>query len=189
LPGESADINLDLPPKFAYNLNSRSNITRQESRMAVRDGAVAVEACDRHVLDPEKVMQVRRQMLPETDFHALSAIFAAMGDPTRVRLLFALSHGELCVCDLAALLGASVSAVSHQLRLLRDLRVVKHRRAGRQIYYSLDDHHVATLLQQGIDHLKERKTTGSGPGGGPTHSAVSHSASPTWRPLMGETRR
>lgn len=117
------------------------------------------ETCDLHILEPEKVEAVGREMLPEAAFQELAAIFAAMGDPTRVKLLFALSRGELCVCDLAALLGASVSAVSHQLRLLRDRRVVKARRAGRQIYYSLDDHHVATLLQQGIDHLGEREAT------------------------------
>jgi len=153
--------------------------------MAVREGMGtrepggwgAAEACDLHVLDPEKVAHVRRQMLPDSGFHALAAIFAAMGDPTRVKLLFALSHGELCVCDLAALLGTSVSAVSHQLRSLRDLRVVKHRRAGRQIYYSLDDHHVATLLQQGVDHLIEREAT------------VSPAGSPARRSLVGEPGR
>jgi DNA-binding transcriptional ArsR family regulator len=115
------------------------------------------ETCEQHVLDAARVAEVRREMLPEAGFRELAAIFAAMGDPTRVKLLFALSRDELCVCDLAALLGITVSAVSHQLRLLRDLRVVKHRRAGRQVYYSLDDDHVVTLLQQGIDHLGERQ--------------------------------
>lgn len=124
--------------------------------MVAREGS---ETCDLHVIDGEKVAEVRAAMLPEAEFRDLAEIFAAMGDPTRIKLLFALAHGELCVCDLAALLGMSVSAVSHQLRLLRDLRIVKHRRAGRQVYYSLDDHHVATLLQQGIDHLEERAAT------------------------------
>lgn len=116
------------------------------------------EACDRHVLDADRVSRVRGLMLSEAQVRELAAIFAAMGDPTRVKLLVALAQGELCVCDLAALLGTSVSAVSHQLRTLRGLRMVTHRRAGRQIYYRLDDHHVAALLKQGIDHLVERQS-------------------------------
>lgn len=115
------------------------------------------EACELHVLDAEKVSRVRRRMLPEERFQELALIFAAIGDPTRVKIVFALSQGELCVCDLAALLGVSVSAVSHQLRLLRGLRVVRCRRAGRLAYYSLDDRHIAALLRQGLEHLTDRE--------------------------------
>jgi ArsR family transcriptional regulator len=81
-----------------------------------------------------------------------------MGDPTRVRLIYALAQRELCVCDLAAVLGLSVSAVSHQLRLLRGLRLVKYRREGRLAYYSLDDEHVDTLLRQGLEHVDDRES-------------------------------
>ena len=95
----------------------------------------------------------------------LAETFRALGDPTRVRILDALSHGELCVCDLAAVLSLSQSAVSHQLRFLRSLRLVKPRREGRMVFYSLDDRHVVDLLQQGLRHVEEvapRKATRRG---------------------------
>jgi ArsR family transcriptional regulator, lead/cadmium/zinc/bismuth-responsive transcriptional repressor len=126
--------------------------------MAVRTGELAA-TCDLHVLDAEKVARVRERMEPEPVFQELAETFAAMGDPTRVKIIFALSHSELCVCDLAALLGVSVSAVSHQLRLLRGLRIVKYRREGRLAYYSLDDHHITTLLNQGLEHVGDRAET------------------------------
>jgi ArsR family transcriptional regulator len=86
---------------------------------------------------------------------ALAETFRVLGDPTRVRMLDALSHGELCVCDLATLLGLTESAVSHQLRLLRSLRLVRARRAGRMVYYALDDRHIVTLFKQGLIHVAE----------------------------------
>ncbi|WP_281876291.1 ArsR/SmtB family transcription factor [Geobacter hydrogenophilus] len=79
--------------------------------------------------------------------------FRVLGDPTRVRILQALCLEELCVCDIACLLGATKSAVSHQLRLLRSLRVVKFRKVGRVVYYSLDDSHVRNLLREGLNHI------------------------------------
>ncbi len=85
----------------------------------------------------------------------LTETFSALGDPTRVRIIDALSHGELCVCDLAALLHLSQSATSHQLRLLRALRLVRSRRAWRMVYYALDDHHILTLFRQGLRHVEE----------------------------------
>jgi ArsR family transcriptional regulator, lead/cadmium/zinc/bismuth-responsive transcriptional repressor len=86
---------------------------------------------------------------------ALADIFKVLGDPTRVRILDALSRGERCVCDLAGLLRLTESAVSHQLRLLRNTRVVRPRREGRMIFYSLDDRHVLTLFRQGLRHVEE----------------------------------
>ena len=85
----------------------------------------------------------------------LAEAFKALGDPTRVRLLTALSRTELCVGDLATLLGLSESAVSHQLRLLRSLRLVRPRRDGRLVFYRLDDDHIARLLAQGLEHVQE----------------------------------
>ena len=93
--------------------------------------------------------------LAHTTVTALAAIFKVLGDPTRVRILDALSDGERCVGDIAAALEATESAVSHQLRLLRDARVVRSRRAGRMIYYALDDRHVVTLFRQGLRHVEE----------------------------------
>jgi DNA-binding transcriptional ArsR family regulator len=94
-------------------------------------------------------------MKSEAVYAALAQTFALLGDPTRTRLLDALSRRELCVCDLANLLGMSLSAISHQLRLLRTARVVKARREGRMIYYSLDDHHITNLLAEGLRHVEE----------------------------------
>jgi ArsR family transcriptional regulator, lead/cadmium/zinc/bismuth-responsive transcriptional repressor len=85
----------------------------------------------------------------------LTEIFRVLGDPTRVRILDALSRGEVCVRDLARQLSATESAVSHQLRLLRHTRVVRARREGRQIYYALDDKHVLALFRQGLRHVQE----------------------------------
>ena len=90
--------------------------------------------------------------------HALAETFRALGDPTRVRLLDALSHGELCVCDLGDSARLSESATSHQLRLLRTLRLVRPRRAGRMVFYALDDRHIVTLFKQGLRHVEESGT-------------------------------
>jgi ArsR family transcriptional regulator len=113
--------------------------------------------CEQHAIHQDRVALVRERMRPDEDFFRLAELFAAMGDPTRVRLIYALAQRELCVCDLAAVLGLSVSAVSHQLRLLRGLRLVKYRREGRLAYYSLDDDHVDTLLRQGLEHVDDRE--------------------------------
>ncbi len=101
---------------------------------------------------------VRDLLLRDATVVALAETFKALGDPTRVRLLDALSRAELCVCDLAGLLGVTESAVSHQLRLLRGMRLVKSRRDRRHIYYSLDDDHILKLFEQGLEHVEERGT-------------------------------
>jgi DNA-binding transcriptional ArsR family regulator len=120
--------------------------------------------CDTHAIDQDRVAAVQRCMPTAVSFRHLAEIFGAMGDPTRLRLLFALATEELCVCDLSALLGVSVSAVSHQLRLLRGMRLVKFRREGRLAYYSLDDHHVSALLELGLEHVRDSAPAGI-PGG------------------------
>ena len=86
---------------------------------------------------------------------ALAETFRVLGDPTRVRILDALSAGELCVCDIASLVGISESAASHQLRLLRGMRLVRPRRAGRLVYYAVDDQHILELLTQALTHVEE----------------------------------
>jgi DNA-binding transcriptional ArsR family regulator len=94
-------------------------------------------------------------MASEADCAGLAGIFKVLGDVTRVRMLTALSIQELCVCDLAAVLELSQSAVSHQLRLLRGARLVKYRKDGKVVYYSLDDDHVKTLFDQGLEHVQQ----------------------------------
>jgi DNA-binding transcriptional ArsR family regulator len=88
---------------------------------------------------------------------ALAETFKVLGDTTRVRILDALSRAELCVNDIAALLGLSESAVSHQLRLLRGMRLVRPRRSGRMVFYALDDQHIVGLFKQGLAHVQERR--------------------------------
>ena len=112
-------------------------------------------AGDAPAIDGDRVAAVQRRMPAAAGFRHLAETFSAMGDPTRLRLLFALANEELCVCDLSSLLGVSVSAVSHQLRLLRNTRVVRARREGRMIFYTLDDRHVLTLFRQGLRHVEE----------------------------------
>src|SRR5438477_1273511 len=98
---------------------------------------------------------LRRELLDDSAVVALSETFKALGDTTRVRILDALARSELCVCDIAHLLGLSESAVSHQLRLLRGMRLVRPRRAGRMVYYTLDDQHIVGLFEQGLEHVQE----------------------------------
>ncbi len=115
----------------------------------------SADTCDVFAVNAEKVAHLRATLVGLDRVAVLAETFRVLGDPTRVRLLDALSRAELCVCDLAALLGLSESAVSHQLRLLRGLRVVKGRRDGRMVFYSLDDQHVLSLFHQGLRHVEE----------------------------------
>ena len=122
--------------------------------MAGQSGAV-VDRCDVPCVHPEVVREARATLLPPAEARDLAAFFGVLADPTRVRLVQALAERELCVCDLANVLGLRQSTVSHQLRLLRDLRVVRVRKEGRVAYYCLDDAHVAGLLAQGLAHVRE----------------------------------
>ena len=103
----------------------------------------------------DRVKKAKKQAISGKALDRLSLIYKALADPTRLKMAMALKEGEMCVCDMAAFLGTTVSAVSHQLRRLKDLSLVKSRRAGQVLYYSLDDHHVVDLLQVGLDHIKE----------------------------------
>ena len=117
--------------------------------------AVEDDTCEVAFVDEHRVAAVRRALKPEPVFARLAETFKALSDPTRVKILFALSQGELCVCDIANLLSKSSSSVSHQLRVLRNLRLVKYRKAGKIVYYSLDDEHIHHLLHQGLTHAEE----------------------------------
>ena len=100
---------------------------------------------------------MRRQPLSDASAVALAETFRVLGDLTRVRMLDALSRSELCVQDLAARLDLTESAVSHQLRLLRNMRLVRTRRDGRLVFYALDDQHIVGLFEQGLEHVEERE--------------------------------
>lgn len=111
--------------------------------------------CDCEMIHEAVVADTREKLQPETEYTSLAALFKMFGDGTRVKLLHALEQNELCVCDLAALLGVTKSAVSHQLKALRLSNLVKSRRDGQVVYYSLADEHVKTILDIGFDHLHE----------------------------------
>ena len=111
------------------------------------------DRCDITLIHHELVNQALANTVDGLTATPAAELFAALGDPSRVRLISALLSGELCVCDLAAVLGMSQSAVSHQLRLLRTLHLVTPRREGRIVYYSIADDHVARLFSQGMDHV------------------------------------
>jgi len=112
------------------------------------------DVCEVLFIDEARVRAVEARMPTDEVVKTVTDIFKVLGDPTRAKIVFALSQAELCVCDIAALLGLSVSAVSHQLRLLRALKLVKYRKQGRLAYYSLDDEHIAQLLQDVLAHVQ-----------------------------------
>ncbi|AMK11388.1 MAG: ArsR/SmtB family transcription factor [Pseudodesulfovibrio sp.] len=112
-------------------------------------------ACSDTEQHAKNVASAKQSMLSEREFLFLAELFKALGDYTRVRILFALSVGELCVCALAEVLDMSQSAISHQLRLLRAAKLVRYRKEGKNVFYSLDDDHVRNLVSQGLDHIKE----------------------------------
>jgi ArsR family transcriptional regulator len=126
-----------------------------ESRAAGVDASI--ESCEAVHLDADAVANLKCGLLSGRVAFRLAETFRVLGDPTRVRILDALSHRELCVCDLAEILSLTESAVSHQLRLLRSLHLVRPRRSGRMVFYALDDHHVTRLFAQGLEHVEEQK--------------------------------
>jgi DNA-binding transcriptional ArsR family regulator len=113
-------------------------------------------SCDVEVVDIGRVRMARAALPDVQATHALAALFGALGDPTRLRIVAALAASELCVCDLAAAVGLTSSAASHQLRVLRSLRLVRGRREGRMVFYALDDEHVRVLLREGSEHIAHR---------------------------------
>lgn len=115
-----------------------------------------LELCRVRVVHPDRVAKAGREGLAGGESRAMTAIFKAMGDATRLKMLHALSHGEMCVCDLAAFAKVSESAISHQLRRLKDLGLVKPRREGQILYYSLDDDHVHKLIGMCLEHVRHR---------------------------------
>ncbi len=121
---------------------------------------MVTDVCAERCIHPDKVRKVRAASITEDVAGRLAETFKALGDTTRARILHALSLDELCVCDISALLGVSESLASHQLRVLRNLRLVKSRKEGKIVYYSLDDEHVDKLMRQGLEHVTEVKSVG-----------------------------
>ena len=114
-----------------------------------------IDRCEVQCIHEESVKAVREKMIKDEIFYELADLFKTLGDSTRIKMIFALMQRELCVCDLAVVIGASDSAVSHQLRVLRSQKLVKFRREGKILYYSLDDDHIRSLFAQGLEHVTE----------------------------------
>lgn len=109
--------------------------------------------CEENYIHEDHVRRAESTLVGLQAASRLASTFQALADPTRVRMLSALLEQELCVCDLAAMLGMSQSAISHQLRILRDLQIVRPRKEGRIVYYALDDEHVRNLFVTGLEHI------------------------------------
>ena len=114
-----------------------------------------IERCDVTEAHSEVIGRVRADMPPVEMLYDLAELFKIFGDSTRIRILYALFEEEMCVCDIAQLLNMTQSAISHQLRLLKQSKLVKNRRDGKTVYYSLADDHVRTVINQGMDHIME----------------------------------
>ena len=112
-------------------------------------------SCSVFSVDEKKLRRFKKHSAAKDKHQRMADIFSAMGDPTRLMILFYLADGELCVCELETLLGMSQSAVSHQLRVLRNLRLAKHRKEGKLVYYSLDDRHIKEMLSICRKHVGE----------------------------------
>lgn len=114
------------------------------------------ETCGTRVVHLERVARARAEAIGEKEMDRLALTFKIMGDPTRLGIIIALRGGEMCVCDIAAYIGISESAISHQLRRLRELSLVRSRRDGQVLYYTLDDDHVLDLVSIGLEHIREQ---------------------------------
>ena len=119
--------------------------------MAIHD----VECCEECQTHEDLLKLVHEQMPDEDELYDLAELFKVFGDSTRIRILFVLFEAEVCVCDLAEMLGMTQSAISHQLRVLKQMKLVKNRREGKTVYYSLADGHIQNIISQGMEHIME----------------------------------
>lgn len=116
-----------------------------------------IEICNCTIIHEDIVNKVKGRIPEEETLYDLADLFKVLGDSTRIKVLCALFEAEMCVCDIAALLGMTQSAISHQLRVLKQARLVKYKKQGKVVYYSLDDEHVKSIFDQGLVHISEKK--------------------------------
>jgi ArsR family transcriptional regulator len=136
---------------YSYDDSPESERCRMSASYEITD-----TLCDVPMIHEDVVRDVQKRIADEEMLFDLAEFFKVFGDSTRIRILHVLSHAELCVCDISALLLMSQSAVSHQLRILKNARLVRNRRDGKVVYYSLDDEHVKDILNVGCEHLNEK---------------------------------
>ena len=123
--------------------------------MSRKIDCMETECCDCIVIHGDCIKKVMERMPAEETLNDLAALFKVFGDPTRVKILYVLFQSELCVCDLAEVLHMTQSAISHQLRILKQMKLVKSRREGKTVFYSLADDHIQTIMNQGMEHILE----------------------------------
>ena len=133
--------------------NRRSTGQKQKGgfEVAVSD----LECCDFYQVHDDVVKAVKEKMPDEDELYDLAEIFKVFGDSTRIKILYVLFEQEMCVCDIAQLLNMTQSAISHQLKILKQSRLVKNRREGKAVFYSLADGHVRSIINQGLEHIEE----------------------------------
>ena len=115
------------------------------------------EFCNITIIHEDILKKVRKKLSDEANFHKMSEMFKVMNDPTRLRIINALMISEMCVCDITALLGMTQPSISHHLKVMRQSELVKYRRDGKIIYYSLDDEHIGLLFRTGLEHAQEKR--------------------------------
>jgi ArsR family transcriptional regulator, lead/cadmium/zinc/bismuth-responsive transcriptional repressor len=123
----------------------------------VMEENINVESCNCSIIHEDVVNEVKKHIPQEETLYDLADLFKVLGDSTRIKILCALFESEMCVCDISALLGMTQSAISHQLRVLKQARLAKYRKDGKVVYYSLDDEHVKSIFDQGLIHISEKK--------------------------------
>lgn len=121
----------------------------------MKDKNKEIETCELICVHEDIVKQVSEHMPKEEELYDLADFFKVFGDTTRIKILYVLFQSEMCVCDIAGLLGMTQSAISHQLRILKQMQLVKYRREGKTVFYSLSDGHIKTIMNQGIEHIRE----------------------------------
>lgn len=114
-----------------------------------------VEICKCNVVHEEIIKKVKDEMIDEETLQDISDLFKVFSDSTRIKIIFALFKSEMCVCDIATLLQMNQSAISHQLRVLKQARLVKYRKEGKSVYYSLDDNHIEEIFHMALEHINE----------------------------------
>ena len=119
------------------------------------EGLRRAECCEEHCIHGDVIESVRAKLPDVEELYDLAEFFKVFGDTTRIRILYVLFEAEMCVCDIAEMLNMTASAISHQLRLLKQSRLVKSRRDGKTIYYSLADDHVRSIIDMGREHIEE----------------------------------
>ncbi|MFV0480966.1 MAG: ArsR/SmtB family transcription factor [Campylobacteraceae bacterium] len=115
-----------------------------------------IDVCECTIIHEDVVSEVKKHMLDDETLFDVAELFKVFGDSTRIKIIYALFKSEMCVCDIAAVLGMSISSISHQLRVLKQAKLVKNKKVGKVVYCSLDDEHVKTIFDQGLTHIKEQ---------------------------------